>query len=74
MRTIVVAALLAASATPALAQDSTGTAPFTGFRVEGLAGWDRVQNNGHDDGVQYGVGAVYDMQIDRKSTRLNSSH
>ena len=60
MRSIVVAALFAAStAVPALAQDS---APFTGARVEGLAGWDRVQNNGHDDGVQYGIGAGYDFQ------------
>ena len=64
MRTMVVAALLAASAaTPALAQDTTGGAPFTGLRVEGLAGWDRVQNNGHDDGVHYGIGAGYDMQM-----------
>ena len=60
MRSIVVAALLAASAAaPALAQDR---APFTGARIEGLAGWDRVQNNGHDDGVHYGVGAGYDFQ------------
>ncbi|MBD3762636.1 porin family protein [Sphingomonadaceae bacterium G21617-S1] len=60
MRSIVVAALLAASAAaPALAQDR---APFTGARVEGLAGWDRVQNNGHDDGIQYGLGAGYDFQ------------
>jgi len=60
MRSIVVAALFAASAAaPALAQDK---APFTGARVEGLAGWDRVQNNGHDDGVQYGIGAGYDFQ------------
>ncbi len=63
MRSIVVAALLAASAaTPALAQDPSGKAPFTGARVEGLAGWDRVQNNGHDDGVQYGLGVGYDIQ------------
>ncbi len=60
MRSIVVAALLAASAaTPVLAQDK---APFTGARVEGLVGWDRVQNNGHDDGVTYGIGAGYDFQ------------
>jgi outer membrane immunogenic protein len=60
MRSIVVAALFAASAAvPALAQDR---APFTGPRVEGLAGWDRVQNNGHDDGVNYGLGAGYDFQ------------
>lgn len=63
MRSIVVAALLAASAaTPALAQDSSGKAPFTGARVEGLVGWDRVQNNGHDDGLVYGIGAGYDFQ------------
>lgn len=64
MRSIVVAALLAASATtPALAQDSaSGTGRFTGPRVEGLAGWDRVQNNGHDDGALYGIGAGYDIQ------------
>ncbi|MFZ5703633.1 MAG: outer membrane protein [Pseudomonadota bacterium] len=60
MRSIVVAALVAASAAaPALAQDR---APFTGPRVEGLVGWDRVQNNGHDDGVAYGLGAGYDFQ------------
>ena len=63
MRSIVVAALFAASAAaPALAQDGTGQAPFTGPRVEALAGWDRVQNNGHDDGVLYGLGAGYDFQ------------
>lgn len=60
MRSIVVAALFAASAaTPALAQDK---APFTGARVEALAGWDRVQNNGHDDGIGYGLAAGYDFQ------------
>lgn len=60
MRSIVVAALLAASAaTPALAQDN---APFTGPRVEGLVGWDRVQNNGSDDSIAYGIGAGYDVQ------------
>lgn len=64
MRSIVVAALFAASAAaPAFAQDTaTGGAPFTGARVEGLAGWDRVQNNGHKDGVAYGLGAGYDFQ------------
>jgi len=63
MRSIVVAALLAAStATPALAQDASGRAPFTGPRVEGLVGWDRVSNNGHDDAVAYGIGAGYDFQ------------
>lgn len=64
MRSIVVAALLAASAAaPALAQGpASDQAPFTGPRVEGLAGWDRVQNNGHDDGVLYGLGAGYDVR------------
>jgi len=63
MRSMFVAALLAAAvATPALAQD--GAPPFTGFHVDGLAGWDRLQakNSGHDDGVLYGVGGGYDMQ------------
>lgn len=64
MRSIVVAALLAASAaTPALAQGAAGDgAPFTGARVEALAGWDRVQNNGSDDGIGYGLAAGYDFQ------------
>jgi outer membrane immunogenic protein len=64
MRSIVVAALLAASAaTPALAQGDAGDrAPFTGFHVDGLAGWDRVQKYGHDDGVVYGLGAGYDLR------------
>jgi len=64
MRSIVVAALVAAgAATPLLAQEApSGKAPFTGARVEGLAGWDRVQNGGHDDGVHYGLGAGYDFQ------------
>jgi len=60
MRSIVVAALLAAgAAAPALAQDK---APFTGPRVEALAGWDRVSNNGHDDAFTYGLGVGYDIQ------------
>ena len=55
-------ALLAATvfATPALAQD---TAPFTGARVEGIIGWDQLRNNGKDDGVLYGIGAGYDVQM-----------
>lgn len=48
-------------ATPAFAQDR---APFTGARVEGLAGWDRVQGNGgHDDDISYGAAVGYDMQL-----------
>ena len=63
MRTFFVAALLAASfAAPAMAQDGS---PFTGLRVEGIAGWDRpsAKDAGHDDGVAYGVGVGYDMQL-----------
>ena len=56
---IAVAAPLAA--VPAMAQEA---APFTGPRVEGLIGWDRVQaNGGHDDGAVYGVGVGYDQAI-----------
>jgi outer membrane immunogenic protein len=65
MRYVVFAALLAATvATPALAQD--GPNPFTGPRVEGQIGWDRVQGDGgHKDGVDYGVAAGYDVQLGR---------
>jgi outer membrane immunogenic protein len=58
----VAALLAAAAASPALAQD--GAPAFTGFHVDGLAGWDRLQakNAGHDDGVAYGVGGGYDVQ------------
>src|SRR4051812_19129205 len=61
---IVVASLAAASfAAPALAQ---GKGPFTGVRVEGLAGWDRNHvQGGHSDGVTYGVGAGFDFQAGR---------
>lgn len=61
MRSMIFAALAAATvATPALAQES---APFTGARVEGIVGWDRVQaNGGHDDGVMYGVAGGFDFQ------------
>ena len=62
MRCFAYAALLAtAAATPALAQDR---APFTGPRVEGLIGWDRVQSDGdRDDAVGYGAAVGYDMQM-----------
>lgn len=63
MRSMFVAALLAAAAaSPALAQD--GAPPFTGFHVDGLVGWDRLQAKGagHDDGVAYSVGGGYDVQ------------
>jgi outer membrane immunogenic protein len=62
MRKLIIITALAAAgiAAPAMAQDSGS---FTGFRVEGLVGWDRVQKSGgHGDGVAYGVGAGYDFQ------------
>src|SRR5262245_46142996 len=55
MRNLLLASLLATvAATPAMAQDA---APFTGPRVEALVGGDRLQNNGHDDDLMYGVAA-----------------
>lgn len=61
MRILVLATLLAsAAAAPAMAQDA---APFTGPRVEALVGWDRVQADGHDDDIGYGIAAGYDAQI-----------
>jgi outer membrane immunogenic protein len=61
MRKSVLVAILAGSlATPALAQDA---APFSGLRVEALAGYDRAAVEGSDsDGVAYGVGVGYDVQ------------
>src|SRR3954471_23683450 len=61
MRKVIFAALAASTlATPALAQ---ARGPFSGVRVEGLAGWDRPQANGdHADGLAYGVGAGFDFQ------------
>ena len=62
MRCFAYAALLATTAvSPALAQES---APFTGPRVEGLVGVDRVQtDSGRDDAVGYGAAVGYDMQM-----------
>jgi len=63
MRNLVLASLLAtAFATPALAQETD--APFTGPRIEGQVGWDRVQGDGsRSDDVMYGVNAGYDTQM-----------
>jgi outer membrane immunogenic protein len=67
MRKYILAAAFIAgtAATPALAQTATADAPFTGFRIEGIVGGDRpqVQNVGHRDGIVYGVGLGYDMQM-----------
>ncbi|HEY0627237.1 MAG TPA: porin family protein [Allosphingosinicella sp.] len=64
MRKYTFAALLAATvATPALAQEA---APFTGLRVEGIVGYDRVGVEDLDDdqdGVTYGAGIGYDVQF-----------
>jgi outer membrane immunogenic protein len=62
MKKFLIAALTASAlATPALAQDA---APFTGFRLEGLVGYDNVKGNGGSrDGVAYGIGAGYDVQL-----------
>ncbi|UIJ45289.1 porin family protein [Sphingomonas cannabina] len=64
MRKIALAALLAATvATPAFAQDQ---APFSGPRVEGVAGWDHFKGDGGQgaskDGVVYGGAVGYDFQ------------
>jgi outer membrane immunogenic protein len=67
MRRLIVLASIAAStlvAAPALAQDQNPS--FTGFHIEGVAGWDhpRVPGN-HADGVLYGGGVGYDYQTGR---------
>ncbi|WP_293876214.1 MULTISPECIES: outer membrane beta-barrel protein [unclassified Sphingomonas] len=67
MRTLILAALATtAFATPVLAQ-TTG-APFTGLRIEGVAGYDALKD-GHDqdssssDGIVYGGAVGYDVQL-----------
>lgn len=64
MRFYLIAALMAgALATPAFAQDAPPT-DWSGFRIEGLVGYDSAEINGNDDGgVLYGVGAGYDFQL-----------
>jgi outer membrane immunogenic protein len=61
MRKIIVAALLAGGlATPAFAQDA---APFSGFHVEGIVGYDTTDVEGEgSNGIVYGIGAGYDIQ------------
>lgn len=54
-----------AFATPALAQDR---APFTGLRVEGVAGYDSLsdghrQDSSSSDGLVYGGAVGYDRQV-----------
>ena len=73
MRKYILAVLVAGvAASPALAQNAS---PFTGFRLEGLAGYDSLrsgdrdddgvdtgENNGDEtiDGVAFGIGGGYD--------------
>ncbi|MES2441976.1 MAG: outer membrane beta-barrel protein [Pseudomonadota bacterium] len=69
MRIVLLATALAATtalATPAFAQDSDPS--FTGPRVEGIAGWDRVDDGANSgtkatDGVVYGGAVGYDFQV-----------
>ncbi|HYZ48762.1 MAG TPA: porin family protein [Sphingomonas sp.] len=64
MKNLILATLAASAlATPALAQDA---AAFTGFKVEGLVGYDKLKGKGESrDGVAYGVGVGYDHQFGR---------
>lgn len=66
MRKLLSAIILASLgvAAPALAQETR--APFTGPRVEGLLGYDHINDGGGQDasssnGLLYGVGVGYDM-------------
>ncbi len=61
MRILASSAIAAlAMATPAMSQERD---PFTGARVEGIAGWDRLQSGGRKDDAVYGVGVGYDKEI-----------
>jgi outer membrane immunogenic protein len=76
MRKIILAALLAGTvATPAFAQEA---GPFTGFRLEGLLGYDSLRSGNQEgdgtdtsedegdesiDGVIFGVGAGFDFDL-----------
>lgn len=79
MRKMILAVLLAGTvASPALAQPAGEASPFTGLRVEGLAGYDSLrsgdrdddgvdsnENNGDEsvDGIAFGVGVGYDFDL-----------
>lgn len=67
MRFCLMAALMAGTlVTPAFAQDARPPNSMSGFRIEGLIGYDSTQINDDDDGgVIYGVGAGYDFQSGR---------
>jgi len=67
LSTLAAAGALAAAA-PAMAQDAAAEqAPFTGFRAEGLVGYDNLsdgsgQDSGSSSGVVYGGAVGYDFQ------------
>ena len=63
MRTFILAVLAAGTiASPALAQ--TARAPFTGLRIEGVAGYDALRDGqSSSDGVVYGGAVGYDVQL-----------
>lgn len=78
MKKYIFAALLAGSvAAPAFAQPAGEASPFTGFRLEGLVGYDTLRSGEEDDGVDtgdndgdesldgavFGVGAGYDFDL-----------
>ncbi|MBH0113804.1 porin family protein [Novosphingobium sp. YJ-S2-02] len=77
MKTILfaLAAGTALSAAPAMAQNVGPAEPFSGFHLEGLAGYDitqagssidddsEIDNDQSIDGFMYGVGAGYDVKI-----------
>jgi len=63
MRSFAYAALAASTVLVAMPASAQTAAPFTGARVEGLVGYDNVKNGNSDDGVTYGIGAGYDMQM-----------
>jgi outer membrane immunogenic protein len=47
-----------------MAQDPVTASPFTGLKVEGLVGYDRLKvPNDHTSGVLYGAGIGYDAQV-----------
>jgi outer membrane immunogenic protein len=62
MKKLIIAALFATTvAAPAMAQEN---APFTGFRLEGLVGYDKLRGGGDGrDGLAYGAAAGYDFQL-----------
>ena len=79
MRKIILAALLAGTvSSPAFAQTAGEASPFTGLRVEGLAGYDSLRSGNDDDdgvdtgedegdesvdGIGFGVGVGYDFDL-----------